>query len=63
MQSNTSNFYNKLLPVDYVLKNFKEIKLEKKYSDKLKDGKIVYLSNYNKEESNNMFLIKCISIF
>ena len=61
MQSNTSNFYNKLLPVDYVLKNFKEIKLEKKYSDKLKDGKIVYLSNYNKEESNNMFLIKCNS--
>ncbi len=30
IKSNTSNFYNKLLPVDYVLKNFEEIKLEKK---------------------------------
>ena len=48
MKSNTQNFYSKLLPVDYVLKNFEEIKLEKKYSDMLKDGKIVYISKYNK---------------
>ena len=56
---NTPSFYNKLLPIDYVLKNFEEIKLEKKYSDKLKDGKVVFLSNYNNnEERDSIFLIK-----
>ena len=59
---NTSNFYKKLLPIDYVLKNFEEIKLEKKYSDMLKDGKIVLLSEYkNNEERDSIFLIKCNS--
>ena len=59
IKSNKSNFYNKLLPVDYVLKNFEEIKLEKKYSDMLKDGKIVFLSKYNNnEERDSIFLIK-----
>ena len=62
IKSNKSNFYNKLLPVDYVLKNFEEIKLEKKYSDMLKDGKIVFLSKYNNnEERDSIFLIKCNS--
>ena len=62
IKSNKSNFYNKLLPVDYVLKNFEEIKLEKKYSDMLKDGKIVFLSEYNNnEERDSIFLIKCNS--
>ena len=42
MKFNRSDLDNKLLPVDYVLKNIEEIKLEKKYSDMLKDGKIVY---------------------
>ena len=57
---NTSNLYKKLLPVDYVLKNFEEIKLEKKYSDMLKDGKIVFSGNYfNNGERDNFFLIKC----
>ena len=59
---NKSNFYNKLLPVDYVLKNFREIKLEKKYSDMLKDGKVIFLSEYkNNEERDSFFLIKCNS--
>jgi tRNA pseudouridine55 synthase len=62
IKSNKSNFYNKLLPVDYVLKNFEEIKLEKKYSDMLKDGKIVFLSKHNNnEERDSIFLIKCNS--
>ena len=62
IKSNIQNFYNKLLPVDYVLKNFEEIKLEKKYSDMLKDGKIVFLSKYNNnEERDSIFLIKCNS--
>ncbi len=57
---NISNLYNKLLPVDYVLKNFEEIKLEKKYSDMLKDGKIIFSGNYfNNGERDNFFLIKC----
>ena len=62
MKSNTKNFYSKLLPVDYVLKNFEEIKLEKKYSDMLKDGKMVFLSELNNdEERDSIFLIKCNS--
>ena len=62
IKSNKLNFYNKLLPVDYVLKNFEEIKLEKKYSDMLKDGKIVFLSEFNNdEERDSIFLIKCNS--
>ena len=62
IKTNANNFYNKLLPVDYVLKNFEEIKLEKKYSDMLKDGKIVFLSEFNNnEERNSIFLIKCNS--
>ena len=62
MLSDKLNLYNKLLPVDYVLKNFEEIKLEKKYSDMLKNGKIVSLNNYNKnEERKSFFLIKCNS--
>ena len=63
MKSNKLNFYNKLLPVDYVLKNFAEIKLEKKYSDMLKNGKMVFLSkfNNNNEERDSIFLIKCNS--
>ncbi len=62
IKSNTSNFYNKLLPVDYVLKNIEEIKLEKKYSDMLKDGKVVFLSKYNNnKERESIFLIKCNS--
>ena len=59
---NTPSFYNKLLPIDYVLKNFEEIKLEKKYSDMLKDGKMVFLSELNNdEEKDSIFLIKCNS--
>ena len=47
------------MPVDYVLKNYEEIKLEKKYSDMLKDGKIIFLSEFNNDiERDNMFLIK-----
>ena len=62
INTNTSNFYNQILPVDYVLKNFEEIKLEKKYSDMLKDGKIVLLSKHNNnEERDGIFLIKCNS--
>ena len=59
VKSNIQNFYNKLLPVDYALKNFEEIKLEKKYSDMLKDGKVVFLSEFNNnEEKDSIFLIK-----
>ena len=47
-----------LLPVDYVLKNIEEIKIEKKYSEMLKDGKIVFISEHNNEERDNFFLIK-----
>ena len=55
MKSNKLNFYNKLLPVDYVLKNFAEIKLDKKYSDMLKNGKIVFLSKFNNNEERDNF--------
>ena len=59
MEFDKSVLYNKLLPVDYVLKNIEEIKLEKKYSDMLKDGKMIFLSNYNYcEERESVFLIK-----
>ena len=62
IKSNIQNFYKKLLPVDYVLKNFEEIKLEKKYSDMLKDGKLVLLSEFkNNKERDSIFLIKCNS--
>ena len=62
IKSNTPNFYHKLLPVDYVLKNCEEIKLEKKYADMIKDGKIVFLSEFNNnEERDSIFLIKCNS--
>ena len=60
IKSNIQNFYKKLLPVDYVLKNFEEIKLEKKYSDMLKDGKLVSLSKY-KNETGGTFKIKNIN--
>ena len=45
------------------MKNFREIKLEKKYSDMLKDGKVVSFSNYNNnsKEKDSFFLIKCNS--
>ncbi len=50
---------NKLLPIDYVLKNIEEIKLEKKYSDMLKDGKVVFMNkHYNNIEKDSLFLIK-----
>ena len=56
---NTAGLQNKLLPIDYVLKNIEEIKLEKKYSDMLKDGKKVYMSKYNSiKEKDALFLIK-----
>ena len=59
MNFDKSVFYNKLLPVDYVLKNIEEIKLEKKYSEMLKDGKIIFISRYNySEEKKSIFLIK-----
>ncbi len=56
---NTAGLENKLLPIDYVLKNMEEIKLEKKYSDMLKDGKIVFMSKHNNnKEKDSLFLIK-----
>ena len=59
MKFNRSDLDNKLLPVDYVLKNIEEIKLEKKYSDMLKDGKVVFISKHNySEERESFFLIK-----
>ncbi len=62
IKSNKLTFYNKLLPVDFVLQNIEEIKLEKKYSDMLKDGKIVFLSKYNNNaERDSNILIKCNS--
>ena len=48
-----------MLPIDYPLKNIEEIKLEKKYSDMLKDGKLVFMEKYNDyQDRNNFFLIK-----
>ena len=62
IESDIQNFNKNLLPVDYVLKNFKEIKLEKKYSDMLKSGKVVLTSEFkNNEEKDSFFLIKCNS--
>ena len=58
MQFNKLILCKSLLPVDYVLKNIEEIKIEKKYSEMLKDGKIVFISKYNNEERDNFFLIK-----
>ena len=58
MKCNKLNFCNKLLPIDYVLKNIEEIKLEKKYSDMLKDGKLVFMSKDNNKVRDGVFLIK-----
>ena len=55
---NITDLQNKLLPIDYVLKNMEEIKLEKKYSDMLKEGKIIFVSKYNNKEKKALFLIK-----
>ena len=58
MRCNKLNFCNKLLPIDYVLKNIEEIKLEKKYSDMLKDGKLVFMSKDSNKARDGIFLIK-----
>ena len=48
-----------ILPTEYALKNYKEIKLEKKYSDMIKDGKIVFMDKYNNNDfEDTLILIK-----
>ncbi|MDC0651752.1 tRNA pseudouridine(55) synthase TruB [Alphaproteobacteria bacterium] len=50
---------NKLiLPLDFALDNYPEIKIEKKYSDMLKDGKVVYIKQYKSVVDDRFFLIK-----
>ena len=55
MQLNEKDLKSILLPIDFVLSNIGEIKLEKKYSDMLKDGKVVLMNKYNNEDFNNNF--------
>lgn len=56
-----SELKNYLYPVDYVLNNLKNFEVEKKYSDLLKDGKIVYVDFLKKKlvDRNEFILIKC----
>ena len=48
---NKEQLFRKLKPVSYVLKNFNEYEIEKKYADKLKSGKVIYL-DYLKNETS-----------
>ena len=47
-----------ILPLDFPLDNYPEIKIEKKYSDMLKDGKMIYLNEHKKNIDNKFYLIK-----
>ena len=50
---------NCILPMDFVLKNYKEIELEKKYSEMLKNGKIIFIKKYDELNiKNNLILVK-----
>ena len=54
---NSSDLNSLMLPIDFALKNIEEIKLEKKYSDMLKDGKLVFMDEYNNEEIGDAFFL------
>ncbi|MAI02441.1 MAG: tRNA pseudouridine(55) synthase TruB [Rickettsiales bacterium] len=49
-----------LLPVDFAIKNYPSINLEKKYSDILKAGNVVYIKRYKEIGDNisDFFLVK-----
>ena len=49
-----------ILPLDFPLNNYPEIKIEKKYSDMLKDGKMIYFNQYQYkgDVEGKFFLIK-----
>lgn len=47
-----------ILPLDYPLDNYPEIKIEKKYSDMLKDGKMVSFNQNKEDVGDKVFLIK-----
>ena len=47
-----------ILPLDFPLNDYPEIKIEKKYSDMLKDGKIIYFNQYKGDVEGKFFLIK-----
>ena len=47
-----------ILPLDFPLNDYPEIKIEKKYSDMLKDGKVVYFNQYRGDFEGKFFLIK-----
>lgn len=61
ISSSLKSFNKLLLPVDFVLKNYPNITIEKKYSDMLKVGKMIYIDNYKntKASESDFFLIKC----
>ena len=47
-----------ILPLDFPLNDYPEIKIEKKYSDMLKDGKIVYFNQDKGNVEGKFFLVK-----
>ena len=60
LNTNKDNLIKLVLPVDYALKNYTQINVEKKYSKMIKDGRIISLENLKKvNNTNSLILIKC----
>lgn len=47
-----------ILPLDFPLNDYPEIIIEKKYSDMIKDGKMVYFNQYKGDVRGKFYLIK-----
>ena len=60
LNTKKDNLIKLVLPVDYALKNYTQINVEKKYSKMIKDGRIINVENLKKvNNTNNLILIKC----
>ena len=58
LDCNLGDLSKLILPLDFPLNDYPEIKIEKKYSDMLKDGKIVYFNQCKGDAEGKFFLIK-----
>ena len=60
LNTKKDNLIKLVLPVDYALKNYTQINVEKKYSKMIKDGRIINVENLKKvNNTNSLILIKC----
>ncbi len=61
LKADFQNFIRLLLPVDFAIKNYPKIEIEKKYSDMIKHGKVIYVNKYKDiiNNKNKCFLIIC----